>query len=48
MLRIINLITLMNCAGEDVFDYADHDGAIHFRFLSTGFREKPAQSSQGS
>ena len=34
--------------GEYVIDDADHDGAILFRFLSTRFREKAAQSSQGS
>ena len=38
----------MNCTGEYVIDDADHDGAILFRFLSTRFREKAAQSSQGS
>ena len=38
----------MNCTGEYVIDDADHDGAILFRFLSTRFREKAAQSSPGS
>ena len=45
---MINLIILMSFAGEYVIDDADHDGAILFRFLSTRFREKAAQSSQGS
>ena len=48
MVLMINLIILMMCAGEYVIDDADHDGAILFRFLSTRFREKAAQSSQGS
>ena len=48
MVLMMNLINLMNCAGEYVIDDADHDGAILFRFVSTHFREKAAQSSQGS
>ena len=48
MVLMMILIKLMNCAGEYVIDDADHDGAILFRFLSTRFREKAAQSSQGS
>ena len=48
MVLMMNLINLMNCAWESVIDDADHDLAILFRFLSTRFREKAAQSSQGS